>query len=72
LWKIIRGKELKLKIDGKEFRVHTTSLISGLLFIVLGYLIFSGALFVFNQYLGTSSFQKWIFSIEDKLLNLIK
>ena len=66
------AKELKFKIDNKEFRVHTTSLISGLLFIVLGYFIFSGTLFVFNQYVGTSSFQKWIFSIEDKLLNFVK
>jgi len=72
VWKIIRGKELKSKVGNKEFRVHTTSLISGLLFIVLGYLIFSGALFTFNQYVGTSQFQNWIFSIEDKLLNLIK
>ena len=72
VWKIIRGKELKLKLGNKEFNVHTTSLMSGLLFIVLGYLIFSGALFAFNQYVGTSSFQKWIFSIEEKLLNLLK
>jgi len=71
VWRIIRGKELKFKIDNKEFRVHTTSLISGLLFIVLGYFIFSGTLFVFNQYVGTSSFQKWIFSIEDKILGLL-
>jgi len=72
VWKIIRGKQLTFKIGNKEFHVHTTSLISGLLFIILGYLIFSGALFAFNQYVGTSSFQKWIFSIEDKILGFLK
>lgn len=68
VWKIIRGKELKFKIGSKEFSIHTTTFISGLLFIVLGYLIFSGTLFKFNQYLLSSSFQKGIFSIEEKLL----
>jgi len=71
VWKFLKGKELKFKIGNKEFRVHTTSLISGLLFIVLGYLVFSGALFAFNQYVGTSSFQQWIFTIEDKILGLL-
>ena len=72
LWKIIRGKELKFRLRNREFRIHTNSLISGLLFIILGYLIFSGALFTFNQYVGASSFQKWLFSIEDKLFSFLK
>ena len=74
VWKIIKGKELRIKFDflDKEFSIHTNSLISGLLFIILGYLIFSGILFSFNQYVSSTSFQKWIFYIEDKLLNLIK
>lgn len=72
VWKIIKGKGLKLKIGSKEFRFHTTSLVSGLLFVVLGYLIFSGTLTAFNQYVGTSDFQKWIFSAEENLLNFIK
>lgn len=69
---MIEGKELHFSIGKKTIRVHSTSLISGALFIVLGYLILSGALFAFNQYVGASSFQKWTFSIEDKLLNLLK
>lgn len=72
LWKLIRGRELKFSIGKKKFKVHSTSLISGLLFIIIGYLIFSGALFAFNQYVGTSEFQKWIFGLEDNLLQLLK
>lgn len=72
VWRIIRGKELKFEFESKEFRIHTTTLISGLLFIILGYLIFSGTLFKFNQYIIGTSFQKWIFSIEDKLLNFLR
>ncbi|MBI2451711.1 DUF255 domain-containing protein [Candidatus Pacearchaeota archaeon] len=72
LWKIIKGKLLRIKIGEKEFSVHTNSLISGILFIILGYLIFSGILYSFNQYVVSSSFQQWIFDIEDKLLGWIK
>ena len=43
IWKFIRGKIFRIRIADKLFLVHSTSIISGLLFIVLGYLIFSGA-----------------------------
>jgi len=67
LWKIIQGKELRFK----KYSVHTNSLISGILFIILGYLIFSGILFSFNQYVVSTGFQKWIFNIEEWLLGLV-
>jgi len=72
LWKIIEGKELRFKLFSKSFSVHTTSLVSGLLFIILGYLMFSGVLFAFNQYVAATSFQKLIFGLEDWILNLVK
>lgn len=72
LWKFIEGKELHIKLGDKVFSVHTNNLISGILFIVLGYLIFSGILFAFNQYVAATSFQKFIFGIEDWFLGLIK
>jgi len=71
IWKIIRGKELQFTVGSKEIMIHTTALISGLLFIVIGYLIFSGLLFIFNQYIVASAFQKWIFSIEHTILGLV-
>jgi len=70
IWKFIRGKQINFKIGNKIFSVHSTSLFSGLIFIILGILIFTGLLFTFNQYIGTSSFQIWIYGLEDKLLNL--
>ena len=68
LWKIIQGKEIK--IFGK--RIHSTTLVSGLLFIILGYLIFSGLLYSFNQYVTSSGFQKVMFNIEELLLGLVR
>ena len=72
VWKFIQGKELHVKIGKKTFAIHTSALLSGTLFIILGFLIFSGLLFSFNQYIATSSFQKYIFSVEDWLFGLVK
>jgi len=67
LWTLLKGKELK--ILGKS--IHSNNLISGILFILLGFLIFSGQLYVFNQYLGSTGFQQIIFTIEEKVLGLL-
>jgi len=72
LWRFIEGKELRLIFGNKIFSIHTNNLISGLLFIILGYLIFSGILFAFNQYVVGTSFQKFIFGIEEWFLRLVK
>jgi len=71
IWKILKGKELRFKI-GKEFKIHSSSLISGVLFIVLGWLIFSGTLTSFNQYLAGTGLQKWVFGAEEWLLGWVK
>jgi len=70
IWKIIQGKELEFSIAGKIIRIHSNNLIAGILFIILGYLIFSGTLFSFNQFVTTTDFQKTVFGIEDWLLKL--
>lgn len=69
LWEIMRGKEFKFKFFKKSFNVHSSTLISGLLFLMLGYLIFTGKLIVLNQLLGTSKLQVWIYTIEEWLLS---
>jgi len=72
LWRIIKGKELKFKIFNKKIAIHTNTLVSGVLFLILGFLIFSGILYSFNQYVTATSFQKWIFGLEEWLLNMVK
>jgi len=72
IWKFIKGKELNFKIEEKTYTTNTTSLLAGVLFIILGYLVFSGTLASFNQYVASTGFQKWIFGLEDKILSLAK
>jgi uncharacterized protein YyaL (SSP411 family)/cytochrome c biogenesis protein CcdA len=72
VWKFIKGKQIIFNVGNKQIPIHTTALLSGLLFIILGYLIFSGTLFTFNQYVTNTGLQKYIFTLEDKLLSWIK
>jgi len=72
IWTFIKGKEITFKIRKKKYTMHTSALISGILFIILGILIFSGTLYTFNQYVTTTSFQEYIFAIEEWLLNLVR
>ncbi len=68
LWRFIEGKELKIG----RLKIHRNTLISGLLFVILGYLIYSGVLYSFNQYITSSFLQEFIFDVEDRLLSLIR
>ena len=68
-WRFIKGKVIIIEYsEGKRFMIHSTSLISGVLFIILGWLIFSGQMFIFNQYVSDSGFQKWLFGVEERVL----
>jgi len=69
IWKVLNGKQIIIKYGQKEFSIHSSTLISGLLFLIIGYLIFSGTLIVFNQYVSATSLQKWVFGIEEWILN---
>ena len=72
IWRLLHGKELKVKLGSKIITTHTNTLISGVLFLVLGYLIFSGILYSFNQYITTTGFQKFIFQLEEWLLQFVR
>ncbi|MBI3027842.1 DUF255 domain-containing protein [Candidatus Woesearchaeota archaeon] len=69
-WRFLQGKEWKVKIFNKEIMLHSTSLISGVLLIIIGLLMTFGYLYAFNQFVRTTSFQKWIFGLEEKLFGL--
>jgi len=72
IWKFIKGKNIVIELDkNKKLEIHSSTLISGLLFIILGFLVFSGTLTTINQYFSTTSFQGIINTVEDRLLNLV-
>jgi len=68
LWQILKGRELSIW----GWKVHSNTLISGLLFIVLGYLIWSGGLYTLNQVLAGTGLQQSLFALEELILGLLK
>jgi len=67
VWKLLKGAQLHIG----SINIHSTSLVSGIIFITLGYLIFSGDLYRLNQFVGTSQLQLWIYSSEEAVMQLM-
>ena len=72
VWKILRGREMQWNLFGLRFSIHTTTLVTGILFLLLGYLIFNGTLYSLSRFSVNTSFQKWLFQLEAWLLHSIR
>jgi uncharacterized protein YyaL (SSP411 family)/cytochrome c biogenesis protein CcdA len=72
LWNILKGKMIKIKIFGKNIDIHSTTLISGVLFILLGVGMITGTLTSLNRYMTYSPLQQLVFKIENYLLAFFK
>jgi len=48
-WRILRGKGWEVKLFGKTLYLHSTTVVSGILFIALGILMVSGRLILLNN-----------------------
>ncbi|MBI2107473.1 sulfite exporter TauE/SafE family protein, partial [Candidatus Woesearchaeota archaeon] len=70
-WRILHGRMISFKIFGKEINVHSTYLISGIILIIIGILIFNDYLYRLNQLALRSTYvQEIIISGEQFLKNL--
>lgn len=70
-WRILHGKMINFKVFGKEINVHSTYLISGIILIIMGILIFNDYLYRLNQLALQSTYvQEIIISGEEFLKNL--
>ncbi len=70
-WALLKGRMVTLTFFGRTLQCHTTSLISGLILILIGLFIFNDYLFALNQYsLQTGYVQDLIIKGEDFLKNL--
>ncbi len=65
-WRFLRGKGWTVSVFGKDLYLHSTSIISGLLLIVMGILLLSGKLTFITQVAASQS-STWIVEMEEKL-----
>ncbi|MFQ6058593.1 MAG: cytochrome c biogenesis CcdA family protein [Anaerolineae bacterium] len=71
VWRFLRGKGWEVSVGGWSFHLHTTSLVSGLLFIGLGVMMITGYLTFFNRFIPTE-LQVWFLGLEERLITLVQ
>lgn len=71
-WTLLRGRGFTLRLLGRELHLHTTSLISGLLLVLVGYLLASGNLVFFSQQATATPMGEWALTVEQWINNLFR
>ncbi len=66
-WKMIRGKGFEINLLGRTLYLHSTSLISGLLMVLMGVLLASGQLEKISQVTSNSGFAQWWVQLESSV-----
>jgi cytochrome c-type biogenesis protein len=65
LWRVLYGKLYTVRIGSKEIILHTTNLVTGALFIILGvFFIANGGAFIIGVLENTPD---WVFTAQEKL-----
>jgi len=70
-WQVLKGRGFDVKIGGATLYLHTSSILSGLLLIVMGALLASGQLTAITRLAAGSDISLWVVQLEDQLLSLL-
>lgn len=68
-WRWLRGKAWEVTIAGRTVLLHSTSILSGLLLIVVGVLLMTGRLAQLNQYSLPGGITEWANDIQYSIRN---
>ncbi len=68
-WQFLRGRGWTLHMLGRDLHLHSTSVISGLLLIIMGGLLLSGRLTVITQ-VAAGHTSTWLVTIEEQMRSL--
>ena len=69
-WQILKGRGFEVKLGGQVLYLHTTSILSGLLLIGMGYLLASGQLTLLTQIAAGSDLSVWVVEMEERMRTL--
>ncbi|MGQ9480603.1 MAG: cytochrome c biogenesis CcdA family protein [Chloroflexus sp.] len=64
VWRLLRGRGFTVRLFGRELFLHSTSLASGALMVVMGLLLATGRLEWISQYANTTPMAQWWVEIE--------
>jgi cytochrome c-type biogenesis protein len=69
-WKVLRGRGFQLRLGNFSYDLHSTNVLSGLLLIVMGYLLASGQLTLITNLAAGSDISIWVVEMEERLRTL--
>lgn len=69
-WKFLRGRAWTVRLFGQEIFLHSTSVISGALLIIMGVMLLSGNLTAFTRAAANFS-STWLVDVEEQLTRLL-
>jgi cytochrome c-type biogenesis protein len=69
-WSFIRGRGFDVNLFGRTFYLHTTSVASGVLMILMGVLLASGQLDVITRWAAGTDLSRWLVSLEQGVTSL--
>ncbi len=64
VWKFMRGRAVEVPLGGRTLHLHTTSMLSGLLLIVMGTLLATGQLARITEAATFTPFAQWMLDLE--------
>ncbi|MCS6909509.1 MAG: cytochrome c biogenesis protein CcdA [Anaerolineales bacterium] len=70
-WQLLKGRGFDVKVGGATLYLHTSGILSGLLLIVVGYLLASGQLTAITRLAAGSDLSTWVVQLEDRLMHLM-
>lgn len=70
-WTFIRGRSFELNLGFTTLHLHSISMISGGLLILMGFLLASGQMQVLSQWVNTTPMARWAFTIEKWLYGVL-
>lgn len=68
-WTILRGKGYTVNVFGRTLYLHSTSILSGVLLIMIGALLASGRLYTLSQWTQSTAAGQWALDIETAISN---
>lgn len=63
-WQVLRGRGFTVNVFGRTLNLHTTSILSGLLLVLIGYFLASGQLYRFSDWATQTPAGEWALNIE--------
>jgi cytochrome c-type biogenesis protein len=66
-WQFMRGKGFEVKIGSRTLYLHTTSIASGVLLILMGWLLASGQLSALTEWATSTPLSQWVIDLEEGL-----